>query len=472
MPTHYFSKPALLVLFLFFISSIHSFGQCNTSINLALSRPAVASSLESGAFPASNAFDGNMGTRWSSAFSDPQFIYVDLGAVYPLCQVNLFWEAAYGSAFNIDISNDASTWTTVASITGNTSTTNTIPISGSARYVRMYGISRATGFGYSLYEFQVFGSVAACSSTNLALNQAATASSLENAGFPASNAFDGNMGTRWSSAFSDPQFIYVDLGAVNSLCQVSLFWENAYASAFNIDISNDAATWTTVASITGNTSMNNVFSISGSARYVRMYGISRATSFGYSLYEFQVFGPMILPITLIYFTAKPSDNNHVYLQWATASETNNDHFEIERSLDGILYTTIATLKGVDNSSTDQKYQFTDYEPVIGNNYYRLKQVDLNGHFTWSSVVVAKLSIAKKDLFVYPYPVKDFANIVSPSDESIQSVEMYNIAGARLGEYSNAAGGSTIQVPCSSLAHGLYFIKVRTIKQVKIVKIIK
>src|SRR5260370_292620 len=66
----------------------------------------------------------------------------------------------------------------------------------------------------------------------------ATASSLENATFPASNAVDGNLGTRWSSAFSDPQWLQVDLGSTQSICQGVLYWETAYGKAFQTQTSN------------------------------------------------------------------------------------------------------------------------------------------------------------------------------------------------------------------------------------------
>jgi len=83
---------------------------------------------------------------------------------------------------------------------------------------------------------------ATCGTTNLALNQPATTSSTENASFPASAAVDGNTGTRWSSAFSDPQWLEVDLGSSQAICQVVLTWETAYATAFQIQVSTDGST--------------------------------------------------------------------------------------------------------------------------------------------------------------------------------------------------------------------------------------
>ncbi|MFF3856440.1 discoidin domain-containing protein [Micromonospora sp. NPDC002575] len=124
---------------------------------LSQGRPATASSTEGAGFPASAAVDGNTGTRWSSAFSDPQWLQVDLGVRATLSQVTLVWEAAHARAFQIQTSDNGTTWTTVWSTTTGAGGTQTVPVTGSGRYVRMYGTTRATGYGYSLWEFQVYG---------------------------------------------------------------------------------------------------------------------------------------------------------------------------------------------------------------------------------------------------------------------------------------------------------------------------
>ena len=128
---------------------------CGTT-NVAQGRPATASSQEGAGYTAAAAVDGNTGTRWSSQFSDPQWIRVDLGASTTICQVGLQWEAAYGRAFQIQTSPDGSTWTTVYSTTTSTGGTQNLAVTGTGRYVRMYGTQRATGYGYSLWELRVF----------------------------------------------------------------------------------------------------------------------------------------------------------------------------------------------------------------------------------------------------------------------------------------------------------------------------
>jgi hypothetical protein len=129
-------------------------GGCGTA-NVALHAPATASSLESSAYPASNATDGNTGTRWSSAFSDPQWLEVDLGSAQSICGVTVQWETAYATAFQIQVSADNSSWTTIYSTTTGTGGTQNLTVSGSGRYIRMYGTARATQYGYSLWEFAV-----------------------------------------------------------------------------------------------------------------------------------------------------------------------------------------------------------------------------------------------------------------------------------------------------------------------------
>ena len=124
--------------------------------NIALNKSVVVSSIEGSGLEGSNAVDGSLTTRWSSQFSDPQFIYVDLGEVKHIGRVDLIWETAYGKEFRIDVSNNAVDWTTVEHVMNGYGGTNRIETSADARYVRMYGIQRGTEWGYSLYEFEIY----------------------------------------------------------------------------------------------------------------------------------------------------------------------------------------------------------------------------------------------------------------------------------------------------------------------------
>jgi hypothetical protein len=164
-----------------------------TAVDLALFHPAFASSLENASFPASNAVDGNSATRWSSQFSDPQWIYVDLGAVYNITDVKLNWEHAAGRDYQIQVSFDAANWATIATITGNTTfgLHDYAGLSGSGQYVRMYGTARTTQYGYSLFDFNVYGDAAAPAPALMSRSASTTsAGSTEPGGIPL-NALDG-----------------------------------------------------------------------------------------------------------------------------------------------------------------------------------------------------------------------------------------------------------------------------------------
>lgn len=138
-------------------------GRGDNLANLALGRPATASSYQHGflspSYPASNATDGNQSTRWASNWSDDQQITVDLGSARTVGRVLLRWESAYASGYRIQVSTDGVTYRTVSSTTAGSGGTENVGFTPTtARYVRMLGVKRATGYGYSLYEFEVYAS--------------------------------------------------------------------------------------------------------------------------------------------------------------------------------------------------------------------------------------------------------------------------------------------------------------------------
>jgi hypothetical protein len=281
----------LLIGYIVAVSALQA--KAAATVLLSQGKPATASSTENAGTPASAAVDGDAGTRWSSAFSDPQWLQVDLGASATISQVVLTWEAAYATAFQIQVSDTGTGgWTNIYSTTTGTGGTQTLNLAGTGRYVRMNGTARSTAYGYSLWEFQVFGSfdtAGGCGSANAALNRPATASSAENAGTPASAAVDGDAGTRWSSAFSDPQWLQVDLGSSQRICQVVLTWEAAYATAFQIQVSDTGTGgWTNIYSTTTGTGGTQTLNLTGTGRYIRINGTARSTAYGYSLWEFAV----------------------------------------------------------------------------------------------------------------------------------------------------------------------------------------
>lgn len=239
----------------------------------------------------SAANDGDIGTRWGSDWEDPQWVYVDLGQPSTIAEVEVMWEGAYGADYDIQFSDDAVIWTTVASVANGTGGNERTPASGTAQYVRLYLTTRGTGWGYSFYEFSVFGSASTGNpetGVDLAEGKPTYASSVEGANF-AESATDGNGGTRWGSEFSDSEWIYVDLQAVVAISSVELTWEAAYGQEYVIQTSNDALNWTEQYYTSAGDGGIDSIEIDATAQYVRMQGLTRGTGWGYSLWDFKVF---------------------------------------------------------------------------------------------------------------------------------------------------------------------------------------
>ncbi len=338
------------------------------SANLALGKPAVSTGSENDGYGPSNATDGSLNSRWSSAFSDPQSITIDLGTVQTVDRVVLRWQDSYGVDYKIQTSPDNDQWNDAVTKTGDTGGTEDLrfPAPVQARYVRMLGTKRATQFGYSLFEFEVYntantpafpitatssgagtltptgstsvlqggvqtyqfvpaagGAVTgvqvdgkdigivdhytfddvlaphsinvtfgqAAAAVNLALGTKATASGLEGDGYPASNAVDGNLNTRFSSNFADDAWLTVDLGKETAFNRVVINWENAYGKQFLIQASHDNVDWsnTVYTQANGKGGIDDLSFNTTTARYIRLQGQQRATGYGYSLFEFAVY---------------------------------------------------------------------------------------------------------------------------------------------------------------------------------------
>ncbi|MFF7359599.1 discoidin domain-containing protein [Streptomyces sp. NPDC008125] len=269
---------------------------------LSQAKPTTASSTEN-PFGAQSAVDGDPGTRWSSGFADPQWIQIDLGASAGISRVVLNWEAAYGKAFRIEASSDAVNWTVLHQTATGTGGVQNLAVSGTGRYVRMYGTQRATQYGFSLWEFQVYGTAGTGNPGGdagrlLSYGRPGAASSSQGDSncwecTPA-RAFDRDPASRWATSpttgWTDPGWISVDLGATAQIDKVVLQWDPAYAKSFQIQVSSNGADWTPIYSTTSGTGFKQTLAVSGTGRWVRMYGTQRATPYGYSLWEFQVYG--------------------------------------------------------------------------------------------------------------------------------------------------------------------------------------
>lgn len=130
-----------------------------TTPNIALGKPVTASSVQGASTPSSAVNDGSLTTRWSSAYTDIEWIRIDLQAVYDLTGARIFWESAAAKNFKIQVSADDASWTTVYTTVNGDGGTDGFTFASAGRYIRMYAGDRLTDYGYSIWEFEVFGTL-------------------------------------------------------------------------------------------------------------------------------------------------------------------------------------------------------------------------------------------------------------------------------------------------------------------------
>ena len=178
--------------------------------------------------------------------------------------------------------------------------------------------------------------------------------------------------------------------------------------------------------------------------------------FAATLYE-AVTQAAILPVTWGPFSAT-LNQQAVVLEWATATELNNDKFIIESSATGELFQAIGQLKGAGTSSEAKRYRFVHRNPVAGTNYYRLKQVDFDGRSAYSKVLAIDAP-GTPGLLAFPNPVKDRLYLQYDYAQGPSQIQLLDALGRRIAlNIGGEAGNYDIQVP-SDLPRGAYWLRV-------------
>ncbi len=182
----------------------------------------------------------------------------------------------------------------------------------------------------------------------------------------------------------------------------------------------------------------------------------------------------VLPLSWLSFTAQKI-NDAVRLQWKVNEEINNDHFEVEKSLDGINFNSIGTLANK-ISGLVASYNFTDYQPAEGNNYYRIKQIDKDGKFTYS--IVRKINftapLKSSETKIMQNPVKEKTiRLIFNKDTNRADVSLLNTASARILAFdkTNISQNQEVDIPIKNLSAGIYFLKVATANSIETHKIV-
>jgi hypothetical protein len=167
-----------------------------------------------------------------------------------------------------------------------------------------------------------------------------------------------------------------------------------------------------------------------------------------------------LPITLLNFTAKAT-SNAVAIDWTTTSEINNDYFTLEKSYNGTEWLPIAKIQGAGNSETLSQYAHIDNQIVFGVQFYRLKQTDLNGDFTYSNIVSVKFEqTINATLSIFPVPANNFVTITSNNDPTVNvSITVLNALGQKVLTMDGI--GNKHQLDIQQLETGIYYIEMQS-----------
>jgi len=162
-----------------------------------------------------------------------------------------------------------------------------------------------------------------------------------------------------------------------------------------------------------------------------------------------------LPVQLVSFEGEKIDKS-VLLTWQTASELNSNYFIVERSNDGVNFENIAVINAAGNSNTLLTYSFTDNSPAIGNNYYRLKQVDVDAQYQYFKTVVVNLSDGSHSVIsIYPNP-SDINTTIELYESNFQTLYIKDATGKTIEEIvSNNL--SSLKISTSHLAAGIYYV---------------
>lgn len=184
-------------------------------------------------------------------------------------------------------------------------------------------------------------------------------------------------------------------------------------------------------------------------------------------FQITVFLEFTLPIELVYFRAV-QEGHIVRLDWATATEVNNDHFLVQRSVDGATFEDVSRVQGAGNSLSTLYYSSRDEHAPAGMNYYRLKQVDIDGTEKHSAVVPVKVASSELSAFPNPSPDGSFTllDVVLGRDQvSIYDQDMHFIR-------SHVGAGSNPSIHLGDLVDGVYVIVVRTGEHVRTTRLVK
>ena len=478
------------------------------SQNLALSGTATASSNNQ---PASNAIDGNAGTRWETAFADPQWITVDLGTSYQIGQVVLNWEGAFASTYEIQISNDVTfaTYTTLFATTTGNGGFDDLAVNGTGRYVRMYGTVRGTPYGYSLWEFSIYEAV---DPLTIATLSDLTVNGTTVTGF-SSSVYNYNVvlpiGTTVvptvvpTKSQAGASAVVNNAAALPGTTSVFVTAQNGvdthtYTINFTVLIApvnqtfnltfepgtagSDSTKWNVFENdtnpalqVVANPNPSGINTTPTVAKLTTLVAgnpwAGTETQHG-NIWEWELVNGYTTTIKVDVYKTVISD---VGIKMVTSSSGTVFQLLQPNTVINAWETLTFDLTGLivgngENHNIDQIVVFTDWQARTTDNISYFDNITWNGLKTKEAQpVLAVSNFETSEFSVYPNPTQNVWNINS-SNQIVKSVEVYDVVGKQV--VSLKPNTTEVSIDASSLPNGFYIAKIATETGSKSIKLIK
>lgn len=214
---------------------------------------------------------------------------------------------------------------------------------------------------------------------------------------------------------------------------------------------------------TAESSLNRIIKITDTGSGA--VGTTLVTAAANTIYRGIAFTPGTnpLPVSWMAFTGS-RDKRGISLEWSTASEMNNMHFDIQRSSDNVAFEMIGRVKGAGNSITAQHYRFTDAASLAGTSYYRIMQVDLDGKTAYSNTISISGTLPAASIQAMPNPFhNELSIVISTAAEGTAIIELTDLLGKT--HYATSqdvvAGDNQLSIPAERLNAGVYLIRIKT-----------
>jgi len=279
--------------------------------------------------------------------------------------------------------------------------------------------------------------------------------------------FSGSFAVRDGNRFESDDFMRVEYSIDGGAFMPGITFESDLSGGsnglFREDTNGDGTGDGTVALGLAFQEFSFLISGTGTTLALRFTGDIDGTGEEFGIEDLALQHSIPMPVELTSFTAKKQDSE-VKLFWETASEENNDYFQVEHSIDGRDFIMLDQVKGNGTTSDFSYYSNLHRTPMAGTNYYRLKQVDFDGRFEYSKIVSVDFKNENNDVAIYPNPFEESIIVSFPSlgyqhtDSDTRRIEIVDIHGRLVQTKLVSVHESNVTLNLSILPSGTYFLR--------------